>query len=325
MLIGCTEPSEQIKPNLEALRSRPAGITLSDADLPLTQGRVVIQGGWGNAPGQFGKRDEASRPGPMSLAVSQKGEILILDQVNRRVQRFDSGGNLLGQIAIASEATEDIAMASDGSWLWALVSEPDGFRLERYSVSGTSPSSSSSYPLSRSIQLATGVFVTGSDVWIEQRHELQTRVVSSGQVLPPDVQRHDVLGRPDRSAAGLRLSAARTGRRRARVLRVAPGDTTWPLFDVTTPLPLLAIQELASDRGGRVFLGLLLGQPELDGSLSRVRRVMVVVDGSKARAVELAVEMATDAFRPLAVSPDGAVHQLQTTEEGVTVRRWRLR
>jgi hypothetical protein len=258
----------------------------------------------------------------MGLAVSGAGEILILDQVNRRVQRFDSGGNPVGQIAIASEATEDIALSSDGSWLWALVSEPGGFRLERYPVLEASPASV--IPLSRSIQLATGVFVDGADVWIEQRHDLQTRVVAGERALPPDAQRHDVLGRPDRSAPGRRLSAARTGPRRARVLRVAPGDTTWPIVDVTTPLPL-AIQELASDRGGRVFLGLHLGRPEPDGSLSHARRVMVVLEGGQARSVELAVAMATDAFRPLAVSADGAIHQLQTTEEGVTVRRWRLR
>jgi hypothetical protein len=106
------------------------------------------------------------------------------------------------------------------------------------------------------------------------------------------------------------------------VLRVVPGETTQPLLVVTTPLPLVAIHELASDERGGVFLGLLMGQTMPDGSLTQVRKVLLAVHGSQHRVVELAEDRATDSFRPLAVGPDGAIYQLYTTEEGVTVRRW---
>jgi len=302
--------------------------------------RAVVRGGWGSAAGLFGKRDEASRPGPMSLSVADDGSLLILDQVNRRVVRYDEAGQLLAQIPIASEATEDIV--SSGEQLFALVCEggaSPGYRIERY-LGGHG---GQTLELDRAIQLATGLFVTGDaaapDLWVEQRHDIQTRVLAAGRPLAPAEQQHAELGRPDRGHDGQRLSALRTGPNRARVLQVVPGESAPPPYpgapperedrsarlrlEVSTALPLVAIQELETDRQGRLFLGLLVGHEGPDG-LEQARKLMLVVERGAHQVVPLFVERITDVFRPVAVGPDGQIYQLQTTEEGVTVWRWEL-
>jgi hypothetical protein len=111
----------------------------------------------------------------------------------------------------------------------------------------------------------------------------------------------------------------------AMVARFVPGEATVLRMQVNTRLPLVAIQELEGDQAGNVYLGLLLGR---DGGAPQhqmvdVRKVMAVhCTTGKTMMVELKHEMATDAFRPVTVGHDGSIYQMQTTEEGVTLRRW---
>src|SRR5262245_33049182 len=60
------------------------------APLRFASGRRVIDARWGSAPGQLGRRrgSEEAPEGPMSFAVGPGGDVLVLDQVNARVQRF---------------------------------------------------------------------------------------------------------------------------------------------------------------------------------------------------------------------------------------------
>jgi hypothetical protein len=139
-------------------------------DLSLGQGQLVIQGSWGSGKGEFGKRDKASRPGPMSVTVAEDQTIYILDQVNKRVARFDSSGQLMSYIPIDSEATEDIAVAGDRVWALEYESgDEPGFRVTRYGKGGPEQQ----FRLDRSVQLVTGISLSGPadapDVWIEQR------------------------------------------------------------------------------------------------------------------------------------------------------------
>lgn len=339
ILVGCNDPAwnSAFDPGLKQQRIttpvRASQLALKPTfDLDVSDGEVVVQGGWGAGSSEFGRRDEASRPGPMSLAVDDQGTVYVLDQVNRRVVAYDAGGQLDRVISIASEATEEIAVGP-GQGLWALVYEPGdrpGYRVTRFARSGDSPAEQ--VPLSRTIQLVTGIFITGTaslpEVWVEQRHDIQTQVVADGRGVPASMQTANVLGRPDRSRPDTRLTARRTGPYQAMVIRVLPGRSTHRELTVTTPLPIVAIQELETDRAGNIFLGLLLGEDSgtPDHELVNARKVMLVHRGHDRTplTVHLEHERATDAFRQVAVSPDGSIHQLHTTGQGVTVRRWAL-
>jgi len=301
----------------------PTRLLLRDLPrVPLTAGQVVLRGRWGSAPGMFGRRDEASRPGPMALAVDARERILILDQVNRRVARYSAAGRLLGHTPLTGQgaATAEYLLAAgrDDQIVLALEPRPRArYWLHHLGTGGVR----ASVALDRAINLPTGIFAQRSggttDIWVEQRHFWQTRVRDGARQ----------LGRPDPSRPGARVLVQRAGPRLARVSRVTGGRYTSTLLDVQTPATILAIQELAVDRHGALYLALLMGReaatPPYD--VSDVQRVMLVSGGRAGRRViELERGMATDCNRDLVVSPDGVVYQLFSTDRELRVRRWRL-
>ena len=294
-------------------------------DLRLTDATVVVRGGWGAGPGQFGRREEGARPGPASLAVGADDTLLVLDRVNRRVQRFARSGHALATVPTASETVEDIVAVGQRVWGLTYVPSRAGYRVERYGEGGPDLQ----VPLRGDLELATGLFSTGSasapELWVEQNHDSQLKVLAGGRAVAAHEQTARAPGRPHRGRPGWRLTALRRDARRAVVLGVEPGHGARPLLEVETPRDLVAIQELESDEAGRVYLGLLLGElsgPH-DGPMN-LQKVMVIWKRGWRRCltVELAAHQATDVFRPVAVSAGGALYQLQTTEHEVRVRRW---
>ncbi|PIE18080.1 MAG: hypothetical protein CSA65_06525 [Proteobacteria bacterium] len=282
---------------------------------------------WGSGRSSLGRRLEASQPGPMSLAATSTGELLVLDQVNRRVVRLDHEGRWLGSIAITSEASEDLVAV--GAALFVLVYErlpSPGYRLERYRLPlGSQRSSSSaaearptmSLGLSRRIQLATGLFASGRtatpEIWVESRHERCVRVVREGK---PAKRLQQRLGRPPRvgSTVTEHLAAVRLGAAEVRVLTV--GRDARSRLRVRSARPLHSLNALQRDSDGRLYLGLTLAGDEL-------REVLVVVDAAAPKPRWLALpSRRTDAFRPLTVAANGAVYALGSDDRGVTLWRW---
>lgn len=320
-LLGCQPAEFTTGSSRSALHaSSLQRVALPSRDLLRTeQPQVFLQASWGSSPQALGKRDEASRPGPMSLTVADDASLFVLDQVNQRVLRFDAAGRAFGVVARVPETTEDIVVV--GSKLFALVYESGaspGFRLERHELDARG-AAALRQPLSRSIQLVTGLFATGSaqapDLWVEQRHDTMTRVAAGGALLPAAEQRDGVLGRPFYGATGQHITALRVGSQGAKILQVVPGRGAQLVAEVSTVEPLLALHALESDAFGRLYLGLLLQ----GSSETSARRLVLVIDGSSHRLLELPQARATDAFRPLAVGRDGAVYFLTSDERGVTI------
>src|SRR5262249_24587930 len=85
----------------------------------IAPGKVIVKGGWGSAPGQFGRRadPESAQEGPMSLALGKSGELYVLDQINGRVARFRRDGSPAGEIKIGSDTVQDIAIDKRGDVL----------------------------------------------------------------------------------------------------------------------------------------------------------------------------------------------------------------
>jgi hypothetical protein len=329
--VEATERPVVVKPSSVATPITTAEVKLDlSHDLSVDDAQIVVRGAWGSAPGAFGQRPEGSRPGPMSLVIGDDNTIHVLDQVNRRVQRFDPSGRVTGQTSITAETTETIALAPGSADLWTLVYEPGatpGHRVERYADGQRAQQ----VKLGSAVQLVTGLYVTGTgaapSVWVEERHDRQIQLVAAGRALAPAEQTRHVLGRPYRGQHTERLTAARLDASRAALIHVLPGQGTHRLLDVVTPLPLMAIHALASDRAGRIYLGLLLGREVQPGHAPpEVHRLLLVHQGQGIAplTIQLARERTHDVFQPLAIGPDGSVYQLHTSEEGVTVRRWAL-
>jgi len=284
---------------------------------------VIFQGSWGQGAGQLGRDSEGSRPGPMSITPLADGGLLVLDQENQRVVRLGARGGLLKILPLQTRTALDLVASKGQVWvLYYFRSPKPGHAVGRLQKSG-SLERVARYPGTAN---PTGLFMTGladaPDLWIEEEHDAQVRVVASGQAAEEGAQPLRVLGRPDRSRSGMRLTASRTGTHRATVLRVRPGVSTERLLEIKTPMPLMAIHELASDAAGRIYVGLLMGR---ESGTPQTRSVLVVTrrEGGRTHSVvELPPAQAMDTFRPLAVAAGGAIFHLHGTDNGVTIRRW---
>ena len=133
------------------------------------------------------------------------------------------------------------------------------------------------------------------------------------------------MGRPHRGSPGHHVTASRGG----LVIGVKPGDTTYRIMEVSPPAgsKIEAVEGLDTDAAGRVYLALLLVSAETSPHehWQDVRRVAVVHrPGARPLTVELPAHQATNMNNYLAAGPGGGLFQLQTTAQGVVIRRWQV-
>lgn len=318
---SCSEGAQAPAAAGSALAEAPTSTALA---LPTERAgaELVARARWGSGDGELGRSRESHRSGPAAIAAGPAGELLVLDQVNRRVVRLSPDGRWLTAIPIESEAALDLVAVGERVWVLLYEPGPDhGYRLSEHRRDGTRLRG---VRLPRDLDLVTGLFAVGEDLYVEERHEEQLLVVRGGvPVGAARSRRARLLGRPDPSRPGSRLLLGRDGRR-AIVHQVFPGRFTSPLLEIELPLPVVAFEELLVDARGGLYLGLFLAAAGPDGDYSEPRRVLVAAArGSAPRAIAIATERAAETSRPLAVAPDGTIHELELAEEGATIRRWR--
>lgn len=298
------------------------------ADHALSEGKPFVRLGWGQGDAEVGRSDEG-RMGPAAITVAPDGTLLLLDPVNRRVLRFAPDGRPAGSLSGVAETAMDLVPSVEGAIALVYVpGETPGFRLDVLSRTGVAQT----WPLPSGLELVTGLFAVGDaaspDLWIEERHDLSTRVVTGGKALASGQAPLLALGRPHLGRPGHHVTALKTGPRSARVLGVVPGQTTYRILEAETPQPLVSIMDLATHASGTLYLTVFLsdeGGPP-DYAWSHTRLVLLVLPPSAAEpfSVELHPGMASEAHRSFAVGPDGSFYQLHTTAEAATVFRFHL-
>lgn len=322
--IGCQEAPAPVTtgqaagPATHARPLGPARVLLSAVPLvPTAAAEVVLEAGWGAGPGQLGRRLEASNPGPMALHVDRGNELLILDQVNRRVLRHSAAGARLGQVGGVPETAE--YFATTNKQIWVLAAPPAG--TTGHLLLGLGQPGTRTL-LDRALILPTGLFADHRGLWVETRHRWQTLMHPTTRA----TRRARELGRPDPSQPGTRLLASIQGPWLARVSRVHAGRYSSPLLELQSALPLVGLHELLVGADGTINLALLTGRQAgaPDHRWTRTRRLLLVYHPQRGaqRVIQLAQGQVTDCNRDLALGPDNAVYQLVTHQHGARVLRW---
>jgi hypothetical protein len=126
---------------------------------------VILEAAWGPGPGQFGKVDEASRPGPMDFAVAND-TLYVLDPVNGRVQVLELDGTSRQQIPLGTRTADFLCVDDSGN-----VTVLDAFVRREFQTFSASGHLLRSARLPASIGLPSAIFVDGERVWIEERHD----------------------------------------------------------------------------------------------------------------------------------------------------------
>ncbi len=289
------------------------------------QPQVFLRGGWGSAPGQFGKVDEASRPGPMDFAVTADA-LYVLDPVNARVQVFDLQGDFRLQVPVGTRTADFISVDRSGS-----IIVLDAFVRREFKTFSPAGEVRVHAKLPASIGLPSAVFADGQRLWIEERHNRVFEITADDPKAGARSRVVEALpGRPA-GDGGRTLHAARKGLRDA-VIRFGAGEKHGnphqgdDALTVRFPERVGSIVALETDaRGGVYIAAVCLPERGGDNSNGYILLAGITSDRTIAGAVSMPNAYVTDHYRKLCVSDSGDVIQMQTAEQEVRFVRWALR
>jgi len=286
---------------------------------------VVVSGGWGSGPGQFGHKRvlDALPEGPLALSVASDGSVLILDQVNRRLLRFRDG-RAVSSIPLGQDSAQDLALGPEGRLVvldrllerGVQIYSAEGELLHEVSLAGK-------------LELGglTGVFVDEHGIYLERDHGLVQRSADlDGQ--RSDSER-DLVGRPSRDGQ-LAISAAlldpQSGQLTVRAHDRVKGQSLWQRV-IQLPQPILQLVMIDSDRAGRIYLAAVTAIEEQTPPYRLSEEALYVMqlgrDGNERSRLKLPPLHGSDeSYRPVTVDDGGNLYVLSTTENGVTVTRY---
>jgi hypothetical protein len=271
---------------------------------------------WGSAKGELGRSrpQEGNPEGPMSFALAGN-DLLVLDQVNGRVARYDADGKLKST-SDAPQTVQDIAVAKDGTA--ALLDRLAGKTITLLDPSGRKIGE---LPLDKARVgepgLTTGVFVDGKNVYVEKEHGALVLVGTIDGKPPPEDGVQELAGRPSKDGTLLLTAVLQPAEGRA-ILNAQDRKSGSLRFarSIPYPKPLRGIVLLDTDAQGTIYLGTNAGSPPathiacLDASDGRV----------KGRVALQTSPVPEESFRDLAVGDDGTIVYAIRTEDGVSYR-----
>ncbi|MDB4965839.1 MAG: uncharacterized protein JWN44_1528 [Myxococcales bacterium] len=291
--------------------------------------RVILSAPWGSAAGQLGHRadPESVTEGPMSFFVDGHG-VLVLDNVNKRLARFDAAGRPRTPIALDTEAAQDVARGVHDR-----IAVLDRLRDKRVSIYDADGRALNQVPLAGT-GLAEPAAVSGlfsddkGNLWAERAHGAWLRLADATGAI--DHARPSAPGRPTRDGrfVAAAISDRTAGRAKVRVYADGENPPVWETtVDFAAPLMFLAL--LDADAAGEVFVAAHTGHESKtppfrieDESLTLVK---LGRDGAIAgRMTVPAAPPREEAFRDLYVGDDGTVYWMRRTVAGVVIEAYRL-
>jgi len=289
---------------------------------------IVLSAPWGSGPGQLGHRHdpESAGEGPMSLFVDRNG-VTILDNVNRRVARFDPHGAPLHAIPLDNEAAQDLARAKDR------VAVLDRLHDKRVSIYDTDSMPSAAVSLAAAgfpdAAAVTGIFGDKDGaVWGEREHSAWQRIADPEGM--PDTTHLPAPGRPTRTGGFVNGAIVDRAGGRARVSFFAALDNS-PTWQATVDFgaPILFLALLDADASGRVYVGAHTGHESAAPPYAVTDESLTIIaldnNGNEAARMTLpAPPPREESFRDLYVGDDGTIYWMRRTATGVVVEAYRI-
>ena len=279
---------------------------------------VIVRGAWGSDAGQFGKVDDASRPGPMDFAVTND-TLYVLDPVNARVQVFDLDGNFRQEVPIGTRTADFMCVDDEGN-----IVVLDAFVRREFKTFSVSGQLLAHARLPASIGLASAIFADAGSVWIEERHNRVYEVsVARDKSGAPATVVGTRMGRP-LGRGGSAVRAEKDGTHNV-VIQADAAGIAGERITLQFPRRVSSIVALESDDSGQVYLAAAC--PRGSGGdqwKSEIVLAVIAPDGGIAGSLCMPDAYVTDHYRKLFVTRSGGVIQMQTTEDGVCFVRWAL-
>ena len=270
---------------------------------------VIVSATWGSGPGQLGRRvdPESVTEGPMSFLVDKSGAV-VLDNVNKRLARFDAHGKPLPPVALPGDAAQDLARGPHDA-----VAVLDRLHDKTLTLYGSDGKKGVSVPLvGAGIEEpggVTGVFGDrAGDLYVEREHGSWLRFVDAGGDVNP--ARKPAPGRPTRDG---RFISAAIADRAAGTVRVqmfnSDGSASWSEI-VGFGAPIMYVALLDSDAAGELFIAAHTGResttpPYRIGEETLAAVALTPLGDELGRMTLPAPPPHEEAFRDLYVGDDG--------------------
>ncbi len=291
-----------------------------------TRSDGVVRGSWGGGSNQFGRRrePESNPEAPMAVCADRAGNVLVLDQVNRRVLRYRDSVRI-GSFPIGSDAAQDIAFAR-GEHTLVLDRLADRSVLV-YDRSGTLqnelPLIGKGIPEGGSV---TGLLADEEGIYLEREHGQVVRIADP--MGHADTERPEFPGRPSRDGR-FWLSANIVDRTQGRLeihATARSGGSSWAQ-PIALGHTVLRIVLLESDRHGRIYVAGETGEESTNPPYAIEDERLVVVrlssSGAHSGTLELPpVRGPYEIMRPVTVNEEGAIYEMVATDSGLTITRY---
>jgi hypothetical protein len=315
---GTSPAAGAVAPDAVWATTAPLTVTMPAAfTAPRAADVVEAAGAWGQRTGQFGLEPgkEASTIGASSFDVAPDGTVVVLDQINHRVQRFRNG-NLIDSVALAvSGARADFAIGNDGNdAVLEEVPSPETLHptLKRFTPDGVLLSSQSvadaGADMVRSTAGGLAVHAVPSDQW-------QPLLDKAGALLSH--LQIGQLGTPDLSL-GTSSLVVKVLPDEVRVAQIADGAVlrSWRI----TSTAWLGEYQVATLDGS----DLVLVQRQFSDTQSQFRYLRVSPTGATQTFTLDPAEWAETAPMSRVRFVHGALYQARSSADGLSIVRYNL-
>jgi hypothetical protein len=306
----------------------PPAMDLSSAKAPeavdaSAEGRVVFFSPWGGSQkDQLGRErpQEGNPMGPMSVAHDGSGKVYVLDQINGRVVRRGPDGAVDRVSEMKLKAAQDLAVLPDGSM--AVLDRHGDKAIALYDAQGALKGQ---LPLAgegiEETGLVTGLFVDGSDVYVEREHGPLVKIGDANGT--PAAQRTEIPGRPSGDGK-LFLNAGITdgpaGRTWVSAIDRQSNDHRFTR-EIRFKSEVVAIVLLDSDKKGTIYFAVAVHEEPANDYVQ-----LQCLEPQKGTPMGGAIlppnTLPEETFRDLTVLDDGGVIYAVRTEEGVSYKRY---
>jgi hypothetical protein len=310
----------------DGARAAPVVPLGSQDEAGRTAPSLLLSAAWGSGLHELGRErpSEGNPEGPMSFAIDGAGHLVVLDQVNGRVVRYDSEGRPANAFPLPQQAPQDLAFGNGGTLavLDRLAGRSVAIVTADGRVAGELPLTGKGLAEGGA---ATGVFIDGESVYVEREHGSLVRIGDTHG--KPDPERPEIPGRPTRDGLSY-ISAlivdAPVGRVTVTSIERASMNHRFTR-ELRLANRVLALLLLDTDATGVIYVAALL---ELDsGAGSRVEVLCLnPASGRPTGSARLPANTSQEeTFRDLVVHDGGGVIYAKRSERGVTYERWHCR
>jgi len=259
----------------------------------------------------------------MALAIA-RGEIAIVDQVNRRVQRFKDG-KVSAILSIGGDTVQDLALFGDKTVLLDRLADRN---VQIYDREGKLENESQL--VGKGIQeggTVTGLFTDDDGIYVERSHDVVVRIADARGAADP--ARPELPGRPTRDGRlwiSAQLLDRSSGVVAVRAIDRQSGQPAWQ-SEVPTNAPIQSLVMLDSDRNGMVYIAADVGTesptPPYSIADESIQVTRLGTNGVQRGTLTLPpLSSADETFRPLTVDDDGNLYEMSATDSGLQVTRY---